>query len=434
MATIQLYRSDISRFAAAVSAIANAVPMAPTFTTAATTAPTVAAVYAADGSGSYYVVSGAGLTYDAVTGLLTGGMIGAVEYHGMGASAGSFAVFSIGEFVSTLLRPSTQADPVGTVLAPAINTIISDTATLVAPGTGNTVQVGDTINSRIDAGAGISTAIFSAFRGDATVTGGGGTETVVVAGITTQLVSTERMQFLDGSVVESPGSTQGQAVLAFKGIFGRVPDAINAGGYAQAARFGVGSAIAQMLGTAEAQANVAGLDNGQFVTRIYQNVLGRAPSDAELTAMRTPLDTGRQTRTGLVLNVVTSSEAATASAGVFGGSGVFAASAGAVDVLRAYEVLLGRLPEASSLAANGSALDQYYAATFSTGIASKSLPDLYRQIQTSTEFAARTTPNPYGLTAGSSFGAVFAATHSDGLTATNTSLITAVGGVPHLVG
>ena len=434
MATIRLYRTDLSSFATALSAVANTVPVAPTAATADTTNPQQAAVYPTDAAGNYFIVRGFGLSYSA-TGLLTGGIVDSIECYNASVAGGSFAVFSgFDAQVFTLLAAATQPNPAATIFSDR-NSITADTASLTAPGGDDIITVGGTMPSRIDGGGGINTAVFNVFRPGAAVSGGGGGEAVTVAGITASLVSVQRLEFIDGSVIESPSTPQGQAVLAFQAIFGRLPDPINVGGYGfSATQYGVLSASAQMLATPEGQAKTASLDNGQFVTRIYQNVLRRAPSATELAAARGSLDSNKQTRAGEVLAVVTSPEAATANAGVFANSGVFAASPGAVDTLRAYEVMLGRLPEASALSANAAALDQFYANQFANNVPSEALPDLYLSIQSSAEFAARATPNPYGITAGSSFGAVYAATHSDALTTTNLALVTATAGVSHLPG
>lgn len=442
MATIQLYRTDLSLFATAVSAIANVVPLAPTLATANTTSPLAAAVYVVDAAGSFFVINGNRLSYDAATGRLTDGGVISIEYHGFDAGPGSFAVFS--DFfanVPELIKLAGQPDPVETFFGKGLffggraNTIIAETAALTAPGGDDVITVSNSIASRIGGGGGTDTAVFRTFRGDAILSGGNGSEEATVAGITTSLVSVERLQFLDGATVESASTLEGQTVLAFQAVFGRLPDAINTGGYgAVSGRFGVGFAASQMLATPEGQSVTGSLDNGQFVTRLYQNVLGRAPTTTELATARASLDSGRTNRGAVVSGVVAVPEAATANAGVFANSGVFAASPGAVDTLRAYQVLLGRLPEASSLASNATALDQFYSGAFSFNVFSKSLPDLYRTIQSSAEFAARTTPNSYGITAGSSFGTVYAATHSDALTATNLALVTATGGVSHLPG
>lgn len=434
MAVVQIYRTDLSQFAAALSAVANTAPSAPTIATANTTSLQSAAVYAVDPAGSYFVVNGFNLAYSPATGRLTTGTVVSIEYYGFGTGSGSYAVFS-GLFVpvTMLLTSAAQQNPVATFLSGS-NTITADTASLTATGGNDIVTIGGTIPGRVDGGGGIDTAVLRAFRGDTALSGGGGTETVTVKDITTSLVSVEHVQFLDGTVVENASSTQGQAVLAFRAIFGRQPDAINAGGYgALTNTFGVFTAVVQMLATPEGQADTAGLDNGQFVNRIYQNILGRPPTTTEIAVARAPLDGGGTNRAATVSGVIMLAEAATANAGVFA-AGVFAASPGAIDTLRAYEVLLGRLPEASSLGPNAAALDQFYSQFFSTGIATESLADLYRNIQSSSEFATRTTPNPYGITAGSSFGAVYAATHSDALTATNVSLVTTAGGVSHLPG
>jgi hypothetical protein len=102
---------------------------------------------------------------------------------------------------------------------------------------------------------------------------------------------------------------------------------------------------------------------------------------------------------------------------------VFAADPGAVDVLRAYEALLGRLPEVSALTPNAEWLDE--GAPLST---------LYGQILGSTEFAEKYPSNPYGLTPDSTYAQVYAVTHSDAVTNLIGPLVTAYSGVGHQPG
>ncbi len=237
----------------------------------------------------------------------------------------------------------------------------------------------------------MNTADFpSALLGDTNIPADGDTAAVSVDGIVASLTHIDQLNFIDGSVYEDNSTPGAQAALMFLGIFGRAPDPINAGGCGQVAeQSGTAAAAALMLATPEGSADTSGLTTVQFVTRLYDNILHRAPEPTGLAGWVAAISTGYVDRAQAVADFVRSPEAQTANAVLFATGSVngvtdpyatgvlFAADPNAVDVLRAYETLLGRAPEASSLITDTENLN--------SGI---SLATLYTSIQTSAEFAA----------------------------------------------
>ena len=281
----------------------------------------------------------------------------------------------------------------------------------------NSVPLEQRARVSVSAGSGQNTAVFGPLRSEVSVTGGGGNETVVVPtiGVTANLLLVDKLQFLDGATYETNASAGAQAALEFEGIFGRLPDAINTGGFARVAeQSGTAAAAARMLATQEGGAT-ASLNNAQFVTRLYETMLHREPEADGLAGWQAALDDGQLGRADVVARFAGGTEAQTANAAAFANGSVFAADPNAVEVLRAYETLLGRTPEAASLIANTNRLN-----------AGRPLQDLYTEVQRSGEFAARG-PSPYGIDAATPYASVYATAHSDPVNAIVGLLVTSQG-------
>ncbi len=277
---------------------------------------------------------------------------------------------------------------------------------------------------------GNDTAVFAIpignnLRSDATLTGGGGNETVSLlihamspaSAITANLVLVDTLQFTDGSVYEDNQSPGAQAALEFEGIFGRLPDAINAGGFAQVAtQSGTSAAAAQMLTTQEGSYDTAGLTTSQFVTRLYENMLHREPEPQGLAGWQADIDSGRLSRADVTATFASGIEAQQVNFEAFATGSVFAADPNAVEVLRAYELLLDRVPEASALAGNTAFLDSR----------ALSLQAFYASVQSSREFT-NDGPNQYGITVSTPYSTVYTDAHSDPFNGQITSLVTSQG-------
>ncbi len=396
------------------------------------------------------IVDGTGFTYDA-TGKLIAGTINNISVDYPSSDGGSGRPGSV--FYEGLSLSVASADFLATLENPAASLLlgggeIDDGAPQATGFAGNDVfLIEDYLSSApdrsmsVDGGGGVNIALFGTFSSEATVNGsGGGRESVVLAGqnivfsippggslmqspLTVNLVAVDTLKFLDGSFHEDGSSPGAQASLEFQGILGRTPDTINAGGYgALAEQNGTTASATAILDTPEGQADTANLSNTDYVTRLYQNILGRAPDAQSAAALQAGLDNGTLSRPVLAAQIAASTEAQAANASAFATGPNFAADPGSVDVLRAYEVLLNRLPDQNSLGANTGYLD--------AGLLS--LQTLYKNIQASPEFKADQGSNPYGLTTVSSYASIFAVTHSDALSVTNIHLIAASGGVPFI--
>ena len=398
--------------------------------------------------GPDYSLTGTDFSYDPsgrlMSGTITGIKIetfGPPDNSGDGYSSETFTGLSLP--VSDLLLLAPTLNPAPAVLAagaavvgdsPEVHTFGGDdTIVLSGGGTLVPVQFGPyryPTGTTVDAGGGANTVVFNAtFRDQASVAGGGGNETVQIQpGVfeyltTATLVAADKLQFIDGSIYENNATPDAQAALMFRGVFGRPPDALNAGNLGQlATASGRLAAANAMLASPEGSADIAGLSDAAFVTRLYQNVLGRTPDAPSLAGWTADLDSGTLGRGDLVERFAAAPEAQTANAATFAGGQVFAADPNAVEVLRAYSTLLNRLPETSALSGN--------VARLAGGL---SLQDFYAGIQASGEFASDGA-HQGGITATTGFTAVYDVLHSASVTAQVGGLVNATTGVAHQPG
>ncbi len=430
MANVSLYNSDVPGIDLAMPVIAS---LAPTLNTQPGDPTTTASYYTLP---PYIQLEGTGFSYDTL-GRLSGGTVTSISLDypqaGSGSSGSSVGITGTSVPVATLLSLFGRGQSVVPVLLAGNNTFTTnstavvgsagdDLINVVGPGDNQShgVYIGqppvDFTLTSVDGAGGENMAAFASLRSAATIVNGGGDENVFLPNLTADLVLIDRLQFIDGTTYETNASAGAQAALMFEGIFGRLPDAINAGGFALVAQeSGVVAAAAQMLATAEGSGNTAGLSNTQFVTRLYANVLHRAPEAEGLAGWQADLDNGQLTRAEVTARFAAAPEAQSVNAAAFDSGTVFGANPNAVEVLRAYETLLGRTPEAASVVfdtnrlGNGTTLQQFYT-----------------EVQDSAEFASRG-PNAYGITGATSYAAVFGIAHSDPVNTLVTSLVTGAG-------
>ena len=439
MPTVTLRNVDITAVASAYPIIASLAPLAATAGGAAD--PTTGANY---GRFPSVQVGGFGFVYDQL-GRLSGGTITSLSVstptvtNGIGPNQStSAAILNTSIPVALLLQLYGSGQQVLPALLGQPNVYNAQSSQVTGSQSNDFINVlgpstnyipgapGSPTNPNavtVEGGDGQNTAAFADLRSTATIgnvghfSSGVPFETATVPNITASLLSIGSIQFQDGTTLMDAGSVSGQDVLAFEGVFGRTPDAINAGGFGLLAQqTGLANAASTMLATTEGGNDTAALSNTQFVTSLYNDILDRAPDSAGLNGWVNGLIDGSLSRGGVVAGIAASPEAYSTSSASFATTQVFAANPDAVDVLRTYEVLLGRTPEAASLIANTQALDA----------GATSLMQLYASVQSSPEFAARG-PNAYGVTSGSSYGSVYAATHSDMATATVLPLVTSQG-------
>ena len=420
MANVTLDNRDVTSLDPGLALVASTAPS----TSSATTAQ----------YGGYpsinLLLGGSGFTYDA-QGRLAGGTITSASSYtvpltsGIGQNAGtSVTVDATSLPVTTLLALLAKGQSTVPALLAGSNTYTTRTSDVTGSDGDDVFNIAgprynysfgnfqgepavDRSRVSIAAGGGQNTAVFAPLRSQVSIVGGGGNETVSAPtlDVTAHLQMVDKLQFLDGAVYETNGSFGAQAALMFEGVFGRLPDAINAGGFALVAeQSGREAAAARMLATPEGAADTTGLSNARFVTRLYEDMLHREPDAAGFAGWQADLDSGQLGRADVTARFAGGIEAQAANLTAFATGAVFAANPNAVEVVRAYETLLARPPEGVALVGDINRLD-----------AGLSLRDFYTAVQHSTEFASHPS-NPYGITAATPYASVYAISHSDSVT------------------
>jgi Ca2+-binding RTX toxin-like protein len=125
----------------------------------------------------------------------------------------------------------------------------------------------------------------------------------------TQIVTgfSESAEFTSGT---SPTLHAGQIFRLYGATLARAPDAGGFEGWTDALGSGRGlvGIAAGFVDSAEFKQKYGNTDNTQFVTLLYQNVLGRAPDAGGLASWKNLLDAGTQTRTQVVTGFSESAE------------------------------------------------------------------------------------------------------------------------------
>ena len=175
--------------------------------------------------------------------------------------------------------------------------------------------------------------------------------------------SADVLRFGDGWTALDGRTDLGSALRLYQATLGREPDPIGLGFWTGALETGTLSLpeVAQgFVASPEFQARYGVPDNAGFVDLLYRNVLGRAGEAEGMAHWTGALDAGAITRAGVVLGFSESAELVESTAGLFSGGvwvpaagrfsdGVWAADPVAVDVMRYYETVLDRLPDAGGL-------------------------------------------------------------------------------------
>jgi Ca2+-binding RTX toxin-like protein len=223
------------------------------------------------GSGSFNLSS---------TGAVTGGTItGYASYKPDGSLYASTTNMSMS--VSTYLAYANTGNITG-----LYNAILGGND-IVSGGTGNDSFQSSTGNDSYDGGTGIDTIVYNGFRTSYTITPSAGSAALTVSkpgtSATDILTNTERLQFGDNKAVafDIEGAA-GQAYRLYQAAFDRKPDAGGLGYWISLLDKGASLADAAggFMNSAEFK-NLYGAapSNADLVTRLYQNVLHRAPDD-----------------------------------------------------------------------------------------------------------------------------------------------------------
>ncbi|TWI69187.1 reprolysin-like metallo-peptidase family M12B [Pseudoduganella lurida] len=136
----------------------------------------------------------------------------------------------------------------------------------------------------IDGAAGIDTVVFAGTLASANITRSGGVVDVTPAGgATSTLLQVERLQFSDMSLALDLDGISGQLYRLYEAVFAREPDVAGMGFWLakEAGGMSLTSIASGFLQSPEFTA-VYGTDptNALFVTKLYENVLHRAPDAA----------------------------------------------------------------------------------------------------------------------------------------------------------
>jgi Ca2+-binding RTX toxin-like protein len=220
------------------------------------------------------------------------------------------------ESMSSSATAVVAALPDGAISGTAGNDSLSGTSgndTLRGLG-GDDTLTGGAGNDSLDGGAGTDTAVYSGIRRQYTVSGNATSATVSGPDGNDALAGVERLRFVDG--VLDVGTRQftvnanaASAMRLYWGALGRGPDAAGLQGWAGALEGGMSlnQAAAGFVGSAEFQAKYGSLDNTQYISLLYQNVLGRAADAGGLAGWVGSLN-GGNTRTAVLTGFTESEE------------------------------------------------------------------------------------------------------------------------------
>jgi hypothetical protein len=164
------------------------------------------------------------------------------------------------------------------------------------------------------------------------------------------LTNVHRIQCVDGYLATSPTDTAGQVYRLYEGALGRAPDQVGLATWTNLLNTGtpLQTAADGFVGSAEFQTRYGALDNTQFVTLLYNNVLHRAPDQGGLNAWVGELN-GGVTRAQVLLGFTESSEDINDLAGPVQ-QGLWVENLQAAEVARLYDTTLSRLPDVAGLA------------------------------------------------------------------------------------
>lgn len=168
-------------------------------------------------------------------------------------------------------------------------------------------------NDWIDGGAGLDSAVFEGRKADYLVESGFGKVFVSardgVSGFDT-LVDIERLVFADGAIALDIDGVAGQAYRVYRAAFDREPDTPGLGFWIDAMDRGatLANVVEGFLGSPEfASLYGANPTSAEFITRLYANVLHRAPDQAGFDFWLGAFDQG-QTRAGMLVEFSESPE------------------------------------------------------------------------------------------------------------------------------
>ena len=171
------------------------------------------------------------------------------------------------------------------------------------------------------------------------------------AGQTDALRGIEAVRFIDGRLVFDPADPAARVARLYQAGLGRAPDQDGLGYWTDAVQNGatLGQLAASFLGSPEFVSRFGqGLGDAEFVQRLYQNVLGRAPDPSGQGYWTGVLARGVG-RADVLTGIAESAENRQTTAPLVQ-SGLWHLDPAAAQAARMYDTVLGRLPDAAGLA------------------------------------------------------------------------------------
>jgi hypothetical protein len=168
---------------------------------------------------------------------------------------------------------------------------------------------------------------------------------------TTRFVDMEVVAFTDGRLVFDVNDPAAQVMRLYQAALGRDPDAVGSEGWIDRLAQGTPlSSLAQgFLGSDEFQARFGSPDNAGFVTRAYQQALGREPDAAGFAFWQDQL-AGGMSRAELLAGFSESTENRARTEPLLA-QGLWDVDNGMAGVARLYQAVLGRVPDSQGLLA-----------------------------------------------------------------------------------
>jgi hypothetical protein len=217
-------------------------------------------------------------------------------------------------------------------------------------GAGNDVLHGGPGSDYLDGGGGsVNTALYDGVYLQYTVSIGspttvsGGPE-----GGTDDLVNIQRIQFMDGYLATSTTDSAAQVYRIYEGVLGRAPTPMELANWVGQINAGLAGPLTAAL-SLDSLPSVQALDNTAFVNQLYSNELHRAPSTADLNYWVGELSVNYYSREQVVGIIAGSQEAITDWTAPVQ-QGLWVGNVAAAEVARMYETVLGRLPDTTGLA------------------------------------------------------------------------------------
>ena len=213
-------------------------------------------------------------------------------------------------FTGPLAVSTSNLLPSPAVLMGGADTLIGNSYANVLQGWGG--------NDKIDGGAGLDVALFSGLAGSYSVVRSGSAITVSGLDGIDQLSNVERLGFSDKRIAFDTDGTAGQAYRLYQAAFDRAPDLGGLGFWISTldAGWGLKDVAKNFLASPEFSARYGSLDNTQYITALYNNVLHRAPEAAGFAYHSEALASGSVDRAQLLINFSESAENQAALIGV----------------------------------------------------------------------------------------------------------------------